>query len=653
MGTPDGGLYDETPPVLLRTSPANYGVKVSPKKIVLEFDELIKLENAQGIVVSPPQLEQPEIEANGRKVVINLVDTLKPNMTYTIDFGNSISDNNEGNPFGDFAYTFSTGEKIDTFQVSGYVLDASNLEPIKDILVGLYKVDESSEQPSATNCTGLSGDHPAFVDSTFYKKPFERISHTDGKGHFVVKGLDPEATYKVFALKDQDQDYKLSQKSEMLAFTSRTVKSTCKPDLRPDTIWHDSIHYEDIIYKPFTHFYPDDVTLLAFNEEDIVRHRLKEERLTLDHFTFYFTAPDDSLPRITGFNFDAKDAFLIDASEHNDTITYWIKDSLVYNLDTLKMQLEYYDTDSTGNLVLLTDTLDMTSKVSYAKKQKQEAQKLENWIKEYSKEHKSEVKALKKDGKDIEVPPMPEEFMEVVVGSTSNLDPDNKTYIDFTFPEPLDSVDMSKIHFGVKVDSITNSRPYTFERLQNKLLTYRFKASWACDSSYVLEVDTGAFVSIYGKRNESLKRMMKLRGAETYGILSVVLNNADDNAVVQLLDGRDTPVMTKKAEGGKVKFTFIQPAVYYLRLFYDHNGNGKWDTGEYSTGKQAEEVYYYTKALNIKANWDYEERWSPTVTPVFQQKPAKITKQKPDKEKTIKGRNAEKLAEMAKRKKKK
>ncbi len=646
MGTPDGGLYDETPPVLLRTSPTNYGVKVSPKKIVLEFDELIKLENAQAVVVSPPQLEQPEIEANGRKVVINLVDTLKPNMTYTIDFGNSISDNNEGNPFGDFAYTFSTGEKIDTFQVSGYVLDASNLEPVKDILVGLYKVDDNVAKTSSSAEGGS-------VDSTFYKLPFERISHTDGRGHFVIKGLDPDATYKVFALKDQDQDYKLSQKSEMLAFTSRTFKSSCKPDLRPDTIWHDSIHYEDIIYTPFTHFYPDDITLLAFNEEDLVRHRLKEERPVLNRFTFYFTAPDDSLPRITGFNFDASDAFLIDASEHNDTVTYWIKDSLVYNLDTLKMQLEYYDTDSTGSLVLLADTLDMTSKVSYAKKQKQEAQKLENWIKEYTKEHKSEVKAKKKDGEDIEIPPMPEEFMEVAVGATGSIDPDNKTHIDFTFPEPLDSVDREKIHFGVKVDSLIKPVSYTFEKLPNKLLTYRFKSSWVCDSSYVLEVDTGAFVSIYGHRNESSKRVIKVRSAETYGVLSVILNNADENAIVQLLDGRDAPVMSKKVVNGRVKFTFIQPGVYYMRVFYDRNGNGKWDTGAYGEGKQAEEVYYFPKAMNIKANWDYEENWSPTSAPIFKQKPEKITKQKPDKEKTIKGRNAEKLAELAKRKKKK
>ena len=646
MGTPDGGLYDETPPVLVRTSPANGKVKTSPKKIVLEFDEIVKLDNAQAVVVSPPQLEAPEIEAYGRKVTVTLIDTIKPNMTYTIDFGNSISDNNEGNPFGDFAFTFSTGEKIDTFQVSGYVLDASNLEPIKDILVGLYKMDnaDSETQVSDTKCC---------PDSVFYKKPFERISHTDSRGHFVIKGLDPDASYKVFALKDQDQDYRYSQASEMLAFTERIIRSTCKPDLRPDTIWHDSIHYEDIKYIPYTHFYPDDITLLAFNEDRPVRHKLKEERPELHFFTLYFTAPDDTLPLIKGLNFDEKDAFIVAANERKDTITYWIKDSLIYNLDTLEMALQYHDTDTLGALVLYNDTLRLTSKVSYARTQKQKADKQANWEKDYLKDHKAEAKAKKKEGESLDIPPMPEEFMEVNTNSTNNLDPENNMVIHFTSPEPLDTVDISKFHLGVKVDSLTHPVPFTLVPDETDILTYHFKADWKCDSAYVLQVDTGAFVSIYGNRVEGSKRNIKIKSAEAYALLNINVNNADPSAVVELLSAQDKPVRTQKVVNGKVKFTYLQPSTYYLRLFYDHNGNGKWDTGDYSTGTQPEEVYYLNKAISTKANWDYDENWAPTSLPVFEQKPARITKQKPDKEKVKKGRNAEKLAEMERRKKRK
>ena len=646
MGTPDGGLYDETPPVLVRTSPANGKVKTSPKKIVLEFDEIVKLDNAQAVVVSPPQLEAPEIEAYGRKVTVTLIDTIKPNMTYTIDFGNSISDNNEGNPFGDFAFTFSTGEKIDTFQVSGYVLDASNLEPIKDILVGLYKIANADSDTQVSDTKGCP-------DSVFYKKPFERISHTDSRGHFVIKGLDPDASYKVFALKDQDQDYRYSQASEMLAFTERIIRSSCKPDLRPDTIWHDSIHYEDIKYIPYTHFYPDDITLLAFNEDRPVRHKLKEERPELHYFSLYFTAPDDTLPLIKGLNFDEKDAFVVAANERKDTITYWIKDSLIYNLDTLEMALQYHDTDTLGALVLYNDTLRLTSKVSYARTQKLKADKQANWEKDYLKDHKAEAKAKKKEGESLEIPPMPEEFMEINTNSTNNLDPENNMVIHFTSPEPLDTVDISKFHLGVRVDSLTHPVPFTLFPDETDILTYHFKADWKCDSSYVLQVDTGAFVSIYGKRIEGSKRNIKIKSAEAYALLNINVNNADTSAVVELLSAQDKAVRTQKVVNGKVKFTYLQPSTYYLRLFYDHNGNGKWDTGDYSTGTQPEEVYYLNKAISVKANWDYDENWAPTSLPVFEQKPARITKQKPDKEKVKKGRNAEKLAEMERRKKRK
>ena len=140
MGSPDGGPYDEMPPKFLRSTPALRGVNVEDQKIELEFDEFIKLEKAaEKVVVSPPQLEQPEIKVVGKKVVVELLDTLKEATTYTIDFSDAIVDNNEGNPMGHFTYSFSTGASIDTMEVSGTVLNAADLEPIKGIQVGLHR----------------------------------------------------------------------------------------------------------------------------------------------------------------------------------------------------------------------------------------------------------------------------------------------------------------------------------------------------------------------------------------------------------------------------------------------------------------------------------------------------------------------------------
>ena len=139
MGQPDGGWYDDDPPVVVGSSPEDRATNIKTKKITIYFDEFIKIDNpSEKVIVSPPQLETPEIKAAGKKIVVELKDTLKENTTYTIDFSDAISDNNEGNPMGNYTFTFSTGEQIDTFEIGGYVLDASNLEPIKGIAVGLY-----------------------------------------------------------------------------------------------------------------------------------------------------------------------------------------------------------------------------------------------------------------------------------------------------------------------------------------------------------------------------------------------------------------------------------------------------------------------------------------------------------------------------------
>ena len=139
MGSPDGGWYDDTPPRIVKTTPQDRSVNVSEQKITILFDEYIKVEDVTNkVVVSPPQLEMPEIKASGKRIIVELKDSLKPNTTYTIDFSDAISDNNEGNQMGNYTYSFSTGESIDTFEVSGTVLNAEDLEPIKGILVGLY-----------------------------------------------------------------------------------------------------------------------------------------------------------------------------------------------------------------------------------------------------------------------------------------------------------------------------------------------------------------------------------------------------------------------------------------------------------------------------------------------------------------------------------
>lgn len=612
IGSPDGGMYDETPPQVLKTSPALYAVNNKEKKITIEFDEYIKLEKAnEKVVVSPPQLEAPEIKVSGKKVVVGLMDSLKANTTYTIDFSDAIVDNNEGNPLGDFAFTFSTGPEIDTLQVSGTVLDASNLEPVKGMLVGLY---------SNT------------ADSAFVTLPFERVARTDSRGRFTIRGI-ASGNYRIYGLMDINQNFIFDQKTEMIAFTDEMIVPVSKLEMKADTIWKDTVTIDTIRQVQYTHFMPDNIVLRAFKETPVTQYMIKNERLLPPKFSFYFSVPADTLPTVEGLNFNEKDAFIIEHSLHNDTVHYWIKDSLVYNLDTLAMKVSYLYTDTLGKLVPRTDTLEMASKTSRAKLKKEAEQKLEEW-----------QKGLKKKKRKGEVndtlPPI--EFLKVKIDAPSTLDLTRNVVIGFD--EPLSVFDTTAIHLMQKVDTLWQEIPYEIEKNELTNRSYTLFAEWRPEQEYKLSIDSLAFIGLYGAFSDKMEQTMKVRSLDEYSSLFLNIPKADSSAVVEVLNGQDVPLRQAKVVNGRADIYFLPPGKYYLRLFNDHNGNGVWDTGLYADKRQAEEVFYYSQPLELKAMWEVEQDWDLDAVPVEKQKPIEITKQKPEAEKkTARSRNEERM----------
>ena len=614
MGQPDGGWFDETPPKVIGASPADGAVNVNQKKINIYFDEFIKLDNpSEKVVVSPPQLEQPEIKGAGRRIQISLVDSLKANTTYTIDFSDAISDNNEGNPMGNYTYSFSTGAAIDTMEVSGHVLESENLEPVKGILVGLY------------------ADH---ADSAFRTKPMLRVSRTDSRGRFVIKGLAP-GSYRIYALQDQDGDYKFSQKSEKIAFSHDIIVPSCKPDVRQDTTWVDSLHIKSIDQVDYIHFLPDNIVLRAFTEPLTDRFFLKAERQKANSFTLFFSYGDSILPQIKGLNFDAENAFLVEASEKKDTITYWLKDTALVNQDTLLMDITYRMTDSTGVLVNKTDSAqEILSKEPYAKRMKNMEKELAAWTK------KQEKKKKKGEPYDsvMEVKPL-----NVQLSVSSQFDPDQN--VIFSFPTPLAKVDTAAIHLYAKHDTLWYRAPMEFLPLENR--KYELRGEWRPDIEYSLEVDSAAFEDIYGLASKPIKQGFKVNSLDTYGTLLVNITSLHDlPLIVQLLDAQDKVVKETKTVNGVAEFYYLKPQKYYMRLIVDRNNNGKWDTGNYASDQQAEDVYYYPEAIECKAKWDLTESWDPLARELSLQKPGAITKQKPDKEKKVKNQNVQRAAKL-------
>ena len=605
---PDGGPYDETPPRIIGMTPPLGQHNATAKKVSIYFDELIKIENAQEkIIVSPPQTETPEISVSGRRISVTLIDTLKPSTTYTIDFSDAIVDSNEGNALGNFTYYFSTGDQVDTMEVAGHVLAADNLEPVKGILVGL---------------------HSNLADSAFATSPFDRVARTDGNGHFSIKGVAP-GKYRIYALKDMEGDYKYTR-GEMLAFNRDTIIPSSFPDIRHDTLWADTVHIDTIRTSPYTHYLPDNIVLLAFQEKSLFRQLLKTEREP-EWFKIYFTAASKQLPVVEGLNFNSRDAWVLERTAGNDTLTYWLRDTALIHRDSLTVTCRYETIDdSTGATITRTDTLELVPKLRQERRAKLRQQEMEKWQKELERRHK-------RGDFSQETPPV--EALKIVCNAPSSMAPDQNIHI--TLPEPALSIDTSAIHLYLKVDSIYQQAPFKLERDSLALRLYTLKAEWRPNQEYVLNIDSASIVGLSGKVNAPIDSKITIPQADTYGSLFLLLPDADSTVLVQLLQGTDNLIKQQPVYKKRADFFYLKPGDYYIRAINDRNGNGLWDTGDYSKGRQAEEVYYFPQKITIRPNWDIEQTWQLQSIPLNKQKPRELIKQKEENKKTPKNRNAE------------
>ena len=622
IGNPDGGRFDETPPRVVGSSPADGAVNVSKRKVQILFDEYIKLEKAsEKVVISPPQIEPANVRADGKRVKVDFYDSLRANTTYTIDFSDAIEDNNEGNPMGQYTFSFSTGDVIDTMQVSGRVLNAADLEPIKGIMVGLYPADRT------------------WNDTLFRTRPFLRVSRTNGEGRFTIKGVK-DGAYRVRALEDKDGDFVFSQKNERVAFDTMVYVTGSFPDVRMDTVWRDSLWYDSMRVVPYTHYTPDDVLLLAFLEDGQERHLLKTAYPEPTNFTFYFTAPSDSTPRIKGLNFDER-CLVADASLKNDTVTFWVTDTaLIHRQDTLSMILSYMETDTLGQLVVTNDTLDLSPKTTYAKIAAERSKQIEAWEKDRERRQKKAKKPL-----PYEENPYERTWLEAGFKPSGSLAPNQN--VRYLAKEPILEVDTTKIHFYVKKDTDWLPAPFLFMPEERSAKSYMLYAEWEPGQKYRFVMDTAAVVSVLEHESKSVRQEFHVRAVEEYGSIFIHVISPDTGVVVQLLSKNDKVEAQQRTDKeGNADFFFMKPGEYYMRCYVDANGNGQWDTGDYASGLQPERVYYFGKPLPLKAQWDLRQDWDVRAVDVARQKPMAITKQKPDKEKKLKNRNAERDREM-------
>lgn len=594
MASPTGGAYDVDPPKVRTATPDFNSLQATPSRIEIEFDENIKIKSpTEKVIITPPQQILPVIRSMGKKAVVELKDELLPNTTYTIDFTDAIADNNEENPLENFVFSFSTGDQLDTLAISGKVMTAENLEPVTGTYVGI---------------------HSNFDDTIFTRVPFERISRTDSRGNFTVRGMAP-GKYKVFALNDLNRDYKYDNPQEAIAFLDSIVIPSTMPAVRQDTVFVDSITIDSIRTVHYTRFLPDDLALRSFQSDFQRQYLQKHERTEPHKLTLFFAAPtampDFSLlePKVSG-----NDWYVMERSAGNDTLMLWITDSLIYQQDTIRMEINYTRTDTLNKNFIDTDTLSFN-------------------IRKSARDRRAENKEKEKEKKNEEVEEKQIRFLNINSNVQSSFELFNP--IRFEFEQPVFMFDSSLVRLEMAVDTLFEKVHFQMESDTLNPRKFTIRPRWEPGGKYKITVDSATLISHYGIWNNKYEQSFTVKALDQYGNLEVNISGLPEGkkAFVELLDKSDKPFRKSFVKGNQVRFQDLLPGDIYARMVIDDNGDGVWTTGNYEAKRQPEMVYYYPGKWVIRAYSDHLEEWQIDAVPAIRQKPLEITKNKPEEKK--------------------
>lgn len=588
IGNPSGGPRDEDPPRFVRANPAPGSVNVDPSNIHIDFNELVNVKDAfQNVVLSPPGKSTPRVSTRGRRVVVNITDTLLPNTTYTIDFGDAIEDNNEGNKLSGFAYTFSTGPVIDSLRISGMVLGAEDMEPQQGVFVGAYISKE---------------------DSAFTRMPFERLARTDEYGRFIIRGLQ-DTTYRLFALKDLDNDKHYANPEEDIAWFEDIIRPSSERIMTSDTIrdlFTGAI--DTVVQRERTRFLPNNILLRMFNTGLKPQYLVSYTRPDSTKLQFIFNSPSKKQPTIKIADYEAFPAPLkAERSIGNDTLIFWLPKELATR-DTLRLALEYPNVELlTGIERIVNDTVKLTKPKEQTSKKKKDQKKKKSDKKDSGKEEKkSESIALPADS----IPGLPLDSLENPIADKKDLDEEEKetpkipTFafsakgpetditrpLTLEVPVPLMRIDPLAFQLEIKSDTIWKPVKGDYKvEAADSLSERRFKIEypWQRGSQYRITVDSLAATDIYGVNSDRLQYEFKTKAPEDLSNLKITLNGleADIPAFVQLMASGDKPKYTAQVVNGVANFEGIDAGKYYARIYEDFNGDGKFTPGSYRLQK--------------------------------------------------------------------
>ncbi len=612
IGSPAGGPRDEAPPVILKSKPLNRSVHFDSKKIEITFDEYIRTDELrQELIVSPPFEERPDIRMKGKTLIIEWEEKLRDSTTYTFSFGEAIKDLNEGNILRNFEFVFSTGEYLDSLAVIGRVLQAFNLKPHEEKVYLLLYENHSDSAPLL--------EIPDYVGIA------------DPKGNFLINNLRP-ASYRLFALQDQNRNFKYDIPEEYIGFLDSTVYlhpslfvsladssdisipdtvTVIMPDLEADLNGNlesgaeagdslilarvdsvdfsmaDSVLVEKNDSLTLADLAPHSVfvDVSLFQEKNMPQYLIENTRKDRRKMTMRFNREVRDTVIFEPYDFEASgDWYLFEEHIMKDTFVYWINDSLIYKKDSLQMLATYQVTDSLMNLVPFYDTLkfnyrEPAKKVSRKKKKEEETEEKEETI---------SVTLIRTGGgvQDLHIP------------------------LTMEIQHPVSEINQSFISLVRIQDSLEIPVDFELERHPVKLRKYYMNVKWEGITTYKLNFYPGAFTDIYGLSNDTVPAQFKTRDPEYYGRILLNVSGVVGPKVVQLMNNKGVPVNQKRiSEDGLIEFNYLSPEIFTLKLIHDRNDNGVWDTGDYLEHLQPEEVLFHPGSITIRSNFDMEVNW--------------------------------------------
>ncbi len=565
-GTPTGGPRDRKPPVMVSSKPEMGATNFAGKEVLIYFNENIQLGDANSkFVMSPPMEKQPSVtsHANWVKVAFNDECELMPSTTYTLDFADLISDLNEGNVLEGFTFAFSTGESTDSMMISGNVYDAATLAPVKSI----YVVLQANTQ-----------------DTAFKTVPPVRIAKTDDYGRFSVKNVPDNKYYRIYALDDQNRNFRFDQPGEKIAWLRDSIFPSMEWRQYPDSIEVDSIGADSTIFKIWQPtlrdslvYTPDSLCLFAYDEYNYDQYITNDSRPNRNKVQLVFNNPMDVKPKISFVGQDSTIQHSVNEfSPTNDTVTVWMTDTLIWKKDSVVLSVEYPVLDTLGNMVSKFDTL-------------------QEWHFEYKpKEKKNDKK--KKPEKPVKAP-----LLKLNIPTSVH----SYAAVSITSQTPYKTFDWDHVHLFHKEDTLFIPQTFTTADDTINLKRKTLKSTWIPGDDYRLAIDSAGIYDIYDLPCDSVIYNFKIVDLEKYGTLYIDVDSVPEDALLQLTGKSDAVVrQLKLPKNGKAAFRYIMPGDYMLRILIDENHNGQWDYGDFDNGILPERLIYYMEKITVRANWD-------------------------------------------------